>query len=111
MPSRTLMRQVSEGDVAGLGKSLAPVLADLDLPAALSPERSPPPTAPVFLLHGADDSVVPASEMLFLAHKLHPTTQVHAFASRLITHAEANRGAALAEMWRLAGFWQEMLEN
>ena len=108
-PSRTLMRQVSERDVAGLGKSLAPLLVDLELPAALSPERSPPPTAPVFLLHGADDPVVPASEMLFLAQKLRAATQVRAFASRLITHAEANRSAALAEMWRLAGFWQDML--
>jgi alpha-beta hydrolase superfamily lysophospholipase len=110
-PSRTLMRQVSDRDVAGLGQSLAPLLVDLELPAALSPERSPAPFAPVFLLHGADDSVVPASEMLFLAHRLQASTKVRAFASRLITHAEANRSAALAEMWQLAGFWQEMLAN
>jgi alpha-beta hydrolase superfamily lysophospholipase len=110
-PSRTLMRQVSERDVAGLGKSLAPALVNLELPAALSPERSPPPTAPVYLLHGADDAVVPASEMLFLAQRLRTSTRVRAFASRLVTHAEANRSAALAEMWQLAGFWQEMLAD
>ena len=108
-PARTLMRQVNQRDVAGLGKSLAPLLADLDLPPALSPEQSPPATAPVFLLHGADDSVVPASEMLFLARRLRATTKVRAFASELITHAEANRGAALREMWRLAGFWRDLL--
>ena len=108
-PARTLMGYVSERDVAHLGQALAPLLAGLDLPAGLSPERSPPATAPVFLLHGADDSVVPASEMLSLARKLQGTTRVHAFASRLITHAETNHGAALAEMWSLSGFWQEIL--
>jgi predicted esterase len=72
-------------------------------------EQSPLTTAPVFLLHGADDSVVPASEMLSLARKPGTTTSVRAFASRLVTHAETNRGAALAEMWGLSGFWQELL--
>ena len=108
-PARALMGYVNQRDVHGLGQTLAPLLATLELPAALSPERSLPPTAPVFLLHGADDPVVPASEMLLLARELRQTTPVRAFASRLITHAEANRGAALAEMWRLADFWRAML--
>ncbi|HEX7501677.1 MAG TPA: hypothetical protein VF524_15460 [Polyangia bacterium] len=108
-PARTLMGYVNDRDVGKLGRALAPLLADLELPAGLSPERSPLATAPVFLLHGADDSVVPASEMLSLARKLQHTSRVRAFASRLITHAEANRGVALAEMWSLSGFWQELL--
>jgi len=108
-PARTLMGYVSDREVGNLGKSLTPLLAGLDLPPGLSPEHSPPATAPVFLLHGADDSVVPASEMVSLARRLGATTRVRAFASRLITHAEANRGAALAEMWSLSGFWQELL--
>ena len=108
-PARNLMSYVNQRDVGELGHALTPLLAGLDLPADLSPELSPPATAPVFLLHGADDSVVPASEMLSLARKLQPTTRVRAFASRLITHAEANRGAALAEMWSLSGFWQDLL--
>jgi fermentation-respiration switch protein FrsA (DUF1100 family) len=108
-PARRLMDYVIERDVVNLGHALAPLLAGLDLPAGLSPELSPPATAPVFLLHGADDSVVPASEMLSLARKLQSATRVRAFASRLITHAETNPGAALAEMWRLSGFWQELL--
>jgi pimeloyl-ACP methyl ester carboxylesterase len=108
-PARTLLGYVNQRDVGKLGQALTPVIAHLDLPASLSPERSPPARAPVFLLHGADDSVVPASEMLSLVRKLQSTTKVRAFASRLITHAEANRGAALTEMWSLAGFWQELL--
>jgi alpha-beta hydrolase superfamily lysophospholipase len=110
-PARRLMGYVNDRNVQGLGQALAPLLASLDLPPELSPERSPPPSAPVFLLHGADDAVVPASEMLLLARGLRGATSVRAFASRLITHAEANRGAALAEMWRLAGFWQPMLSR
>jgi dienelactone hydrolase len=108
-PARTLMRYVNGRDVGKLGQALAPLLVGLDLPAGLSPERSPLATAPVYLLHGADDSVVPASEMLSLVRTLQRTTRVRAFASRLITHAEANRGAALAEMWTLSDFWQELL--
>jgi dienelactone hydrolase len=110
-PARTLMGYVNQRDVGKLGQAITPLLADLDLPAGLSPERSPPATAPVFLLHGADDSVVPASEMLALVRKLQTTTRVRAFASRLITHAEANRGAALAEMWGLSAFWQDLLSR
>jgi fermentation-respiration switch protein FrsA (DUF1100 family) len=107
-PARTLMNHVNHRDVGGLGQALTPLLASIDLPAGLSPERSPLATAPVFLLHGADDSVVPASEMLSLARTLQSTTKVRAFASRLVTHAEVNRGAALAEMWSLSGFWREL---
>ena len=110
-PARTLMGYVNQRDVAKLGQAITPLLAGLDLPAGVSPERSPPATAPVFLVHGADDSVVPASEMLSLAGKLRSTTRVRAFASRLISHAEANPGAALAEMWSLSGFWQDLLSR
>jgi hypothetical protein len=108
-PSRTLMKYVSDRDVAKLGETLAPMLDKLELPAALSPERSPTPIAPVFLLHGADDSVVPASEMVSMASKFKATTRVRAFASRLITHAEADKGAALSEMWSLSAFWQDLM--
>jgi dienelactone hydrolase len=110
-PSRTLMRYVSDRNVSKLGEVMLPLLTDVDLPAALSPERSPAPSAPVFLLHGADDSVVPASEMLSLARKLGTATKVRAFASRLITHAETGRRAALAEMWTLSSFWQDLLSR
>jgi dienelactone hydrolase len=108
-PARTLMTYVNRRDVEKLGQAIAPLLMNLDLPADLSPDRSPAPTAPVFLLHGADDSVVPASETLFLARRLRQSTHVRALASRLITHAEVNRGAAIAEMWRLSDFWQDLM--
>jgi dienelactone hydrolase len=108
-PSRTLMSYVSARQVDKLGEALRPLLAGLDLPAELSPERSPAPSAPVFLLHGADDSVVPASEMVWLAKYLRGKTQVRTFASRLVTHAEVNRKAALSEIWQLSDFWRDLM--
>jgi alpha-beta hydrolase superfamily lysophospholipase len=103
------MRYVSDREVTKLGESLAPLLATLALPADLSPERASPPAAPVFLLHGADDAVVPASELLWLARDLGSRTRARAFATRLLSHAEVNPRAALVEMWQLAGFWQDVL--
>jgi len=114
-PGRTLMAYVNYRDVSKLGQALAPLLAHLNLPAGLSPERSPTPTAPIFLLHGADDSVVPASEMIRLVQHLRAVSrgpmEVRAFASRLISHAEAKPQSALAEMWHLADFWREIMEK
>ena len=110
-PSRTLMGYVSDRDVARLGRAISPMLPTVELPAALSPARSPLPTAPVFLLHGADDSVVPATEMLDLARLLKGKTEVRALASELITHAETTKATALTEMGRLAGFWRDLLRR
>ncbi|MGD0838841.1 MAG: hypothetical protein ABSB49_19575 [Polyangia bacterium] len=108
-PSRTLVKEVSERDVDQLGRALQTTLAALELPAALSPDRSPAPLAPVFLLHGADDSVVPASEMVWLARYLHAKTRVRALASRLISHAEINPGAAWSEMLQLSSFFSDLM--
>jgi pimeloyl-ACP methyl ester carboxylesterase len=108
-PAHSLMKDVSDRDVDKLGEALRPVLSGLELPAALSPDRSPAPAAPVFLLHGADDSVVPASELVWLVRELQGKTRVRAFASRLVTHAEVNRGAALSEIWQLADFWRDLM--
>lgn len=110
-PSRTLMGYVVVRDVAKLGRALAPMISAVELPAAVSPARSPLPTAPVFLLHGADDPVVPATEMLVLVRLLQGKTRVHALASQLVTHAEATNATTVVEMWYLAGFWRDLLRR
>ena len=61
-PSRTYMDYVNTRDVAHLGPVLLPHVAELGGDPALSPARSPSPSAPVYLLHGTDDNVVPAIE-------------------------------------------------
>ena len=110
-PSRSLMRHVNDRAVDTLGPILLPVLDTSGgiLNPALSPERSPITNAPVFLLHGSDDTVIPSAETVMLAAYLRRQTPVHALLSRLITHAEVDRGAATSEVWRLVGFWRELM--
>lgn len=112
-PSATLMKYVNERDTKALGARLLPVLQSVDAyPASLSPERSPVPTAPTYLLHGTDDTVIPSVETQLLTDYLrHHGTEVHPLLSRLITHAEVDKTAAARETWRLVGFWADLLRQ
>ena len=105
------MRYVNDRDVKDLGAKLLPVVDRLtDHPAmpSLSPERAPAaPIAPVFLLHGADDNVIPSVETVLLGEYLNGRTPVIGLLSGLITHAEVNRAPTAAEVWRLASFWRQ----
>jgi predicted esterase len=97
--------------VKGLGARLLPVLATIDYPASLSPEESAPPTVPVYLLHGTEDTVIPSVESLLLAHHLEDKTKVKTLLSGLITHAELDKTAAAGEVFKLVGFWADLLGN
>jgi hypothetical protein len=111
-PSRTLLTHVNNRAVEKLGPILLPVVEAIDEPqavAALSPERAPVPAAPVFLLHGAEDNVIPSVETVLLTNYLRGKTEVHAVLSGLITHAEVDKGAAAIEVWRLVGFWRTLM--
>lgn len=108
-PARTFMHLVNERDVKDLGPRLLPHVANLGDDAALSPDRSPAPDAPVFLLHGAEDNVVPAVESLLLARHLEPHTTVHLLLTPLISHAEVDRPASTGEVISLIRFWRGML--
>lgn len=110
-PAAGLMKAVNDRDVKGLGARLLPVLATIRYPASLSPEESPAPTAPVYLLHGTDDTVIPSVESLLLAHHLEGKTRVKTLLSGLITHAEVDRTAAAGEVLKLVGFWADLLGN
>lgn len=108
-PSRTLMGLVNRRDVAALGSLLLPLIPSADLPG-LSPERSPVPHAPVFLLHGAGDNVIPAAESVLLGQALaRQSVDVQVLATPLITHAEVDRGARVIDVWRLVHFFTAAL--
>jgi hypothetical protein len=107
-PAASLMKAVNDRDVKGLGARLLPVLERIDYPASLSPEQSPPPSAPVYLLHGTDDTVIPSVETLLLAHHLEGKTRVKVLLSGLITHAELDRSADPGEVIRLVAFWADL---
>ena len=112
-PSAHLMRYVNERNTKALGAELLPVLERIDAyPPALSAERSPAPAAPVYLLHGTDDTVIPAVETRLLAESLRARgVAVHPLLSGLITHAEVDKGAAAGETWALIRFWTGLLEQ
>ncbi len=112
-PARDLMRMVNERDTKDLGARLFPVVdRDVPYPPSLSPDQSPPPSAPVFLLHGADDTVVPAVETVLLADHLRQAgVEVHPLLSALITHAEVNKTAAASETFKLVAFWGNLLSR
>lgn len=110
-PARTLMGYVNTRDVKALGPILLPHTEGYGGDPALSPERSPAPAAPVYLLHGADDNVIPAMESVLLARHLAPHTEVHQLISPLITHAEVDRRARGQDVWALIAFWGRLLRE
>ena len=113
-PSRTYMQYVNDRAVDKLGPILLPVADALkDHPGmpALSPERATPPSAPIFLLHGVDDSVIPSVETVLLAEHLKGKADVTGLLSGLITHAEVNRTPGAIEVWRLASFWRKIMRH
>ena len=111
-PARTLMTHVNNRAVDKLGPLLLPVVEALGTSAevrAMSAESVPPPRAPVFLLHGSEDSVIPPVETLFLASYLRGQVPVRALLSGLITHAEVNRSPAASDVWELTRFWRALM--
>jgi len=113
-PSRTYMQYVNDRAVDKLGPILLPVadaLANHPAMPSLSPERATPPAAPIFLLHGVDDSVIPSVETVLLAEHFKGKARVQGLLSGLITHAEVNRTATATEVWRLASFWRGIMSQ
>jgi dienelactone hydrolase len=107
-PGRTLLHLVNVRDVAALGSRLLPSIAHLGDDDALSPDRSAAPAVPVFLLHGAEDNVVPSLETLRLGRHLASRTKVRVLLTPLISHAELDRPASAAELGDLVRFWAGM---
>ena len=112
-PSRlaTLMQQVNDRDVEGLGRDVpAADRPGVESPA-LSPDRSPAPACPVYILHGADDNVVPAVESQWLGRYLAEKTRTRTLLSRIITHAELNAEQDRREIWELVDFFASLLRR
>lgn len=110
-PSATLLRYVNTRDVAALGSALLPHVASVPDDPSLSPELSPPPGAPVYLLHGADDDVIPAEEARLLARHLEGRTRVELLVTPLIRHADLDQASGLGDIARLVAFWVGALDE
>ena len=111
-PSATYLTYVNDRNVKALGPILLPHIG-LETDPAASPERAPlPPAAPVFLLHGDDDTVIPAAESVVLGEYLRRKgVDVRVLLSQIITHAELDRSAAASESWKLIAFWADVLRR
>jgi hypothetical protein len=111
-PARTLMRDVNERNVGHLGPILLPHLTTIGENSRLSPAETAAPAAPVYLLHGIDDNVIPAIESGLLAGTLRTRgVTVHQLATPLISHAKVDKSPGLQAMWRLVTFWENLLDE
>lgn len=110
-PSATLLNYVVDRDVVHLGPRLRPYLRSYGGDPALSVSRSPKPTAPVFLLHGVNDNVIPSVEAKHLADDLRGHAPVRLLLSGLISHAAADGPVHLGEVLALAAFSGDLLSR
>lgn len=111
-PSRMLLEWVNDRKVSELGTAVLPFVEQLEGTEALSPEHSPVTTAPVFLLHGAEDNVIPSAETPITADYLRRrgNTRVRQLLTPLVSHADLDTNAPVRDVWQLIKFWKEMRE-
>ena len=111
-PARDLMELVLDRNVTALGARLGPYVEALGGAPALSPDRSPATHAPVFLVHGQEDSVVPSSEAPLLANYLESNGNHHVrwLLTPLLSHADVQPPDAV-DAWRLIRFWKDVLSS
>jgi len=110
-PAATILKDVNTRNVEALGPLLLPVISAAGGDPALSPERSPAPACPVYLLHGEDDNVIPAVESRRLATYLARSTATHVLITPLVTHAEVDRETGAMDAFRLVRFWEQVLSE
>lgn len=110
-PSARLLRYVNDRDVVHLGPRLLPFVSASAGDAALSVSKSSKPSAPVFLLHGTGDNVIPSVESEYLAQDLRGHAPVRLLLSGLIPLAEADRPVPVGDVMQLAGFWGDLLSR
>lgn len=110
-PAASLLRYVNDRDVVHLGARLVASISSYGNAPALSPARSPKPSAPVFLLHGTEDNVIPAVETLHLAATLRGAAPTRMLLTQVISHAEVDRPVTTREALELASFWGDLLRR
>ena len=110
-PSRARLEVIYSGKVVeGFPEIPADIERHATELAALSPhEHLEGIHVPVFLLHGSDDSLIPASETMWLAHDLPAGMLAFALISRALTHVEIGGQASLAERWQAIHFMAGVL--
>jgi dipeptidyl aminopeptidase/acylaminoacyl peptidase len=108
------LNYVNDRAVTKLGPVLVPYLKQLGAgDPALSPQLiDHPASAPLFLLHGSGDTVIPAAETAIFSEDLRRKgANVHVLLSELITHAEVNRAATYVDVLKLVNLWAQVFRS
>lgn len=108
-PASQILRWVDQRDLAKVGPLMLSQLPYFAADPSLSPERSGPPAAPVFLLHGQGDRLIPSCETESLAKYLHGKTEVHWLITPLISHVELEQPPKLRDIWNLLSLWEKIM--
>ena len=110
-PAATLLRYVNDRDVVHLGARLLPHARAYASDPGLSPSKSAKPAAPLFLLHGTEDNLIPPLEAEYLADQVRGQTPVRLLMTGAISRPGAERTLPAGELLRLAGFWGDLLSR
>lgn len=107
--SRHLLHLVNTRNSGELGRLLLPHVNAAAVDPSLSPELSPAPLAPVFILHAEQDTIIPTSEAAALQQSLGARgTPVRLLTTNLLSHADVRRRPSVGEIVDLVRFWAEM---
>ena len=112
-PARSVMADVSARDATRLGPRLFTLAEQVGGDPAVSPERSPATAAPVFLAHGAADTVIPQTETPSLAAYLDRAPNRRGMKTDwlltpAVSHADAASNVSFGELWKLLRFWKRV---
>lgn len=66
---------------------------------------------PTFLVHGADDPIIPSLETLFLEREVPATALRLALVTPVLRHTEAERAPPLREYWKVVRFVAALLDE
>lgn len=111
-PARRLAMLAIGREVATLGPELAGHLPAWAADPALSAERSPAPAVPVYLLHGVEDTVIPAMESQRLDAALRARgVRVRTLVTPLVSHATVEARPRLRDVAALVAFWADVVRQ
>ena len=109
--ARAKMQRLFDGKVDSIAPEiLAELTKNKETAAAVSPHgRLSGVHVPVFLLHGAGDTVIPASETLWLAQDLPAGVVKNLLVSPAIVHVELEGEPSMGDKWALVHFMADVL--
>jgi dienelactone hydrolase len=114
-PARSVMADVSARDATRLGPRLFALAERVGGAPEVSPERSPATRAPVFLAHGAEDTVIPQTETPSLAAYFDRAPNRKGMKTEwlltpAVSHADAAEKITLSDVWKLIRLWTRIFD-